>query len=208
MANNGSETEPERIPSFIRRQLENPPLLPGESKREFDILFREVEYSAVGGKKTAADYAVDYQATVLIWIVQRFDRMIAAVIGHKRLPAVVALVRRTSQYGEAEPHSPAYHKEHAEALDYFTSEDSKNRLLQRFASSGYGPDAVEVEAFEQALPLITTLNQQQSAARRQLLVFLKEIERRNARRAKELRKVADNVISRGRASASNKEATS
>ena len=33
-------------------------------------------------------------------------------------------------------------------------------------------------------------------------------ERRNARRAKELRKVADNVISRGRTSASNKEATS
>jgi hypothetical protein len=208
MANNGSETEPERIPSFIRRQLENPPLLPSENKREFIILFREIEYSAEGGEKTAADYAVDYQATVLIWIVQRFDRMIATVIGHKRLPAVVALVRRTGQYGEAEPHSPAYHKEHGEALDYFTSEDSKKRLLQRFASSGYGPDAVEVEAFEQALPLITTLNQQQSAARRQLLVFLKEIERRNARRAKELRKVADNVISRGRASASNKEATS
>jgi hypothetical protein len=208
MANNGSETEPDPVPFFIRRQLENPPLLPGESKRDFDILFREVEYSAEGGKKTAADYAVDYQATVLIWIIQRFDRMIAAVIGHKRLPAVVALVRRTSQYGEVEPHSPAYHKEHGEALDYFTSEDSKNRLLQRFASSGYGPDAVEVEAFEQALPLITTLNQQQSAARRQLLVFLKEIERRNARRAKELRKVADNVISRGRTSASNKEATS
>lgn len=80
--------------------------------------------------------------------------------------------------------------------------------MQRFASRGYGPEAVEVEAFEQALPLITTLNQQQNAARRQLLAFLKEIERRDARRAKELRKVADNVISRGRASASKKGTTS
>jgi hypothetical protein len=208
MANNGSEAEPERIPFSIRKQLENPPLLPGESKREFNILFRDIEYSAEGGEKTAADYAVDYQATVLIWNVRRIDCMIAAVIGHKRLSAVVALVRRTSQYGEVEPGSPAYYEAHGEALGYFTSEDSKNRLQQRFASTGYGPDAVEVEAFEQALPLITTLNQQQSAARRQLLAFLKEIERRNARRAKELRKVADNVISPGRASASKKGATS
>jgi uncharacterized protein YdiU (UPF0061 family) len=208
MANNGSEAEPERIPFFVRRQLENPPLLPGESKREFNTLFREIEHSAEGGEKTAADCAVDYQATVLIWYLQRIDRMIAAVIGHKRQPAVVALVRRTSQYGEAEPGSPAYHEEHGEALGYFTSEVSKNRLQQRFASRGYGPEAVEVEAFEQALPLITTLYRQQTAARQQLLAFLKETERRNARRAKELRKVADNVISRARASASNKGATS
>ena len=59
---------------------------------------------------------------------------------------------------------------------------------------------------EQALPLITTLYQQQSAARRQLLAFLKEIERRNAKRAKELRKVADAVMSRAGASASAKGA--
>jgi uncharacterized protein YdiU (UPF0061 family) len=208
MANNGSETELDPIPFFIRKQLENPPLLAGESKREFNILFREVGYSAEGGKKTAADYAVDYQATVLIWTVQRFDRLIAAVIGHKRLPAVVALVRRTGDYGEVEPGSPAYYEDHREALGYFTSEDSKNRLSRRFASRGYGPEAVEVEAFEQALPLITTLYQQQSAARRQLLVFLKEIERRNARRAEELRKVSDKAISRARASASDKGTTS
>jgi uncharacterized protein YdiU (UPF0061 family) len=208
MANDGSETEPNRIPFFIRKQLENPPLLPGESKREFNILFREIECSAEEGEKTAADYAMDYQATVLIWVVQRIDRMIAALIAHKRLQAVVALVRRTSLYGAAEPGSPAYHEDHGEALGFFTSEASKNKLMQRFASRGYGPEAVEVEAFEQALPLITTLNQQQNAARRQLLAFLKEIERRDARRAKELRKVADNVISRGRASASNKGTTS
>ena len=57
-----------------------------------------------------------------------------------------------------------------------------------------------MEAFEQALVQNTSLNRQQTAARRQLLAFLKEIDRRNSRRAKELRKVADKVMSRARAS--------
>jgi uncharacterized protein YdiU (UPF0061 family) len=208
MANNGPDEERDPIPLFVRRKLENPPLLPGESKREFNTLFREIEISAEGGEKTAADYELDYQAAVLMWNIQRIDRMIAVLIEHKRLPAVVALVRRTSKYAEAEPRSPAGFAAYETALDYFTSEDSKKTYQQLFASKGYGPEAVEVEAFELALPLVTTLNQQQSAARRQLLAFLKEIERRNAKRAKELRKVADNVISPGRASASNKGATS
>jgi len=81
-------------------------------------------------------------------------------------------------------------------------------MLERFANAGYAPDAVEVEAFERALAQFTNLNQQKTVARRQLLAFLKEIDRRNSRRAKELRKVADNVMSRVRASASESGATS
>lgn len=92
MGNNGSEAQPERIPFFIRRQLENPPVLPGENKSEFNTLFREIEYSAEGGEKTAADYAVDYQATVLIWNLQRIDRMMVAVIRHMHPAAVAALL--------------------------------------------------------------------------------------------------------------------
>jgi|GraSoi2013_100cm_1033763.scaffolds.fasta_scaffold00785_14 uncharacterized protein YdiU (UPF0061 family) len=207
MGNNGSEAQPERIPSFIRRQLENPPVLPGESKSEFKILFREIEYSAEGGEKTAADYAVDYQAAVLIWNLQRIDRMMVAVIRHMHPAAVAALLRRSSRFGEAEPGSLAYETAHAEALAYFTSDADKKKVLERFAKAGYAPDAVEVEAFERALPQITNLNRQQNVARQQLLAFLKEIDLRNSRRAKELRKVADSVISGARASASKSGAT-
>jgi uncharacterized protein YdiU (UPF0061 family) len=207
MASDGFEAQSDCIPIFICKQLESPPLLPGESKREFNILFREIEYSAEGGKKTAADYAVDYQATVLMWNLQRIDRMIIALIRHVRPEAVVALIRRTSKYGETEPGSLAYREAHVQALEYFTSEDAKKQMLERFANAGYAPDAVEVEAFERALAQFTNLNQQQTVARRQLLAFLKEIDRRNSRRAKELRKVADNVMSRVRASASENGAT-
>jgi hypothetical protein len=101
----------------------------------------------------------------------------------------------------------AYETAHAEALAYFTSDADKKKVLERFAKAGYAPDAVEVEAFERALPQITNLNRQQNVARQQLLAFLKEIDLRNSRRAKELRKVADSVISGARASASKSGAT-
>jgi uncharacterized protein YdiU (UPF0061 family) len=208
MAENGSQAEPMRIPIFIRRQLEKPPILPGEDAREFNILFREIEYSAEGGEKSAADYAVDYQATVLMWNLQRIDRMIIALIRHMHPAAVAALIRRTSKYGEMEPGSLAYRAAHVDALAYFSSEVAKKQMLEKFAKAGYAPDAVDVEAFERALAQITSLNHQQTVARRQLLAFLKEIDRRSSRRAKELRKVADNMISRTRASASENGATS
>jgi hypothetical protein len=199
MAEDGSE--PQRIPFFIQKQLENPPILPGESKKEFIILFREIEFSAEGGKKTAADYMIDYETTKLMWNLQRIDRMIVAVIRHMHPAAVAALIRRTGIYGEMEePGSIAYGEAHLAALEYFTSEDAKKKTLEQFANAGYAPDAVEVEAFELALAQITSLNRQQTAARQQLLAFLKEIDRRNSRRAKELREVADKVMSRARAS--------
>jgi hypothetical protein len=141
---------------------------------------------------------MNYQATVLIWNLQRTERLIVAVIRHKQLPAVAALIRRTNKSGECEPGSVSYREAHEVALDYFSSEEVQKRLLQRFAKSGYAPDAVEVEAFEQAFPQLTILYRQQATAQRQLLVFLKEIDRRNSRRAKDLRKVVNNVLSRAR----------
>lgn len=201
MAENCFEAQPRRVPLCIQKQLDNPPVLPGENAREFRILFNEVEYSAEGGQKRAADYMVDYQATVLMWNLQRIDRVIVAVIRHMRPAAVAALVRRTSPCGEAEPGSLAHREAHLKALQYFSSEDAKKQILEGFANAGYAPDAIDVEAFERALVQITNLNRQQTVARQQLLAFLKEIERRNSRRAKELRKVADKVISRARSSA-------
>jgi len=201
MAENGSQAPSGRIPMFIQKQLDNPPVLPGESVREFNTLFREIEFSVEGGKKTGADWAIDFQATMLIWILQRIDRMIVAAIRHMHPAAVAALIRRTSIHGETEPGSLAFGEAHVDSLKYFASEETKKKMLERFSQSGYAANAVEVEAFQQAFAQITSLNRQQAVARQQLLAFLKEIDRRSVRRAKELRKVAEKVISRAPASA-------
>ena len=51
MAENGPEAEPDPVPLFIRRQLEKPPILPGECTRDFNLLFREIEFSAEDKKR-------------------------------------------------------------------------------------------------------------------------------------------------------------
>jgi hypothetical protein len=208
MAEDGSQDAPKRIPHFIQRQLNNPPLLPGESVRDFNTLFRELEYSAEGGAETAADYAIVYQATVLIWILQRLEHMRAAIIRHFGPAAVAALFRRTSEYGEAEPGSLAYRKAAAEAENYFASEHAKKQAQERFAKAGFAADAVEVEAFQQALSQLAIIDRQIAVAQRQLLSFLKEIDRRNSRRAEEFREVANNTVSRARVSGSESGAKS
>jgi hypothetical protein len=190
------------IPRFIRKKLENPKLLPGESAREFYALFRELEYSADEGAKTAADYEMIYQATDLIWNLQRYEGMRVRIIRHFLPAAVAALLRRVSRYGYAEPGSLAYEALDADARNYFTSEEQKKLWHDKLAASGFAPDAIETEAFQQALPQIAIIERQVVAARRQLMAFLKEIDRRNARRAHEFHQVAENAVSRARASGS------
>ncbi|HLG83183.1 MAG TPA: hypothetical protein VKY22_19380 [Bradyrhizobium sp.] len=201
MPEDGSEDR-SHIPYFIKKKLENPPLHPGESARDFNTLFRELEYSPDEGAKTAADYEMIYQATILIWNLQRNERMLVKIVRHFHPAAVAALLRRVSGYGDAEPGSVAYKAADADARDYFTSEELKERWHQKFDEAGYGRDAIETEAFQQALPQIAIIQRQIAAAQRQLMAFLKEIERRNARRAEEFRKVARNAVSRTRAAGS------
>jgi hypothetical protein len=154
------------------------------------------------GAKTAADYEIIYQATDLIWNLQRLERMRVRIMRHFHPAAVAALLRHVSGYGHAEPGSVAYKAVHADARDYFTSEELKKHWHDKFAAAGYAPDAVEIEAFQQALPQIAIIERQVAAAQRRLMAFLKEIDRRNARRADEFRKVAQNAVSRARASGS------
>lgn len=200
MTQDESLQEADFIPPFTRRRLENPPLLPGESAREFRLLFGELSCSDDERGRTAADYAIIFEATELIWNLQRLERMRAAIIRHHHPAAVASLFRLTSKFREAEPGSVAYHTAQLDADGYFTSEEAKSQAHERFAASGFAVGAVEVEAFQQALPQIAIIDRQIGAARRQLLAFLKEIERRNARRAEQFRKVARNTISRVRAS--------
>jgi len=103
---------------------------------------------------------------VLIWNLQRLERMRVGIIRHLHPAAVAALLRRTSKYGDAEPSSIAYQTASAEADAYFTSEEGKKQMLERFAGSGYAPDAIEIEAFQQALPHLAIIDRQISAAQR------------------------------------------
>jgi hypothetical protein len=196
MAEDGSENR--SFPISIRRKLENPPLLPGESVREFNNIFRELDCSQEDRGKTAADYMIAYEATVLIWNQQRLERMRVSIIRHFHPAAIAALLRRTSKNPDAEPGSIAYMDAVADAGAFFSSEETKKQMLERFAAAGFAPDAVEVEAFQLALQQVANVDRQIRAAQKQMLAFFRQLERRDAVRVEAFRKVARNAVSRVR----------
>ena len=203
MAVNAAQDPPHLIPRIIQRQLDNPPILPGESASEFRSLFRGLEMSAQGGW-TPADYTMIYQATTLTWRVIGLERVRSALIRHQRPAAVVALIRRTNEFGGAEPGSIAYMTAPGEAIEYFKSEEGKKKIETRFAAAGYAQESVDVETFQLSLAFLTTIDRQIASAQKQLMAFLKEIDRRESRRADALRKAALNAISHARSPAADK----
>ena len=195
----GTEDPPNFIPRFIQKQLDNPPLLAGESLVEFKSLFRQLEWSDKEGPKTVAEYVIIYQATILIWNLRRLERMRVAIIRHQRPAAVAAMLRRTGEYGCAEPGSPFFYQANLEAQAYFGSEDVKKQAEGKFLAGGYGPDAIDVEAFQLALQTTAVIDRQVAAAEKQLTAFLKELDRRHMNRAQHMRNVAMKTVSRAQA---------
>ena len=202
MTGTASEDPQNFIPRFIQKQLDNRPLLAGESRVEFKSLFYQLEWSDQEGPKTAAEYAIVYQATVLTWNLQRLERMRVALIRHQRPAAVAALLRRTGKYSGWEPGALAFHEANVEAQAYFVSDDTKKETEGKFIVAGYTPDAVDVEAFQLALPNLAVIDRQVAVAQKQLMAFLKELDRRYQNRAQapqHVRKVVMNAISRAQA---------
>jgi hypothetical protein len=204
MADNADQDPPHFIPRFIQRQLDNPPILPGESAVEFRSLFREFEFSEQGGDRTAADYVMIFQVTLLTWRLLGLERMRAALIRHQRPAAVVGLLKRTDDLRGVEPGSLAFADVSGEVAGYFTSEDARKKMETKLAAAGYAPESVDVEAFQLSLHSLATIDRQVASAQKQLMAFLKEIDRRETRRADALRGTALNAISRVRSPVAGK----
>ena len=82
-------------PHFIQRLLDQPPLLPNESRDELWQVFGSFEYTDKGSAKTAVEYMLVYSATMLTWNVMRYRRMEVALLRNQERPALESLVRKT-----------------------------------------------------------------------------------------------------------------
>jgi hypothetical protein len=201
MNKNTPLSKPDFKPGFVRKQLEEAALLPGESREELLALYHEFECSDDSAPATAAEHMMLLQVVMLVINIQRLERNRRNIILHHRPAAVAALLRRTSEYGYVDAGSVAEGIERKQIIEYFTSEGLKNKLEKQFNAAGYGPDAVDVEAYNQASAACAKIDQQIANARRQLMAFLKELDRRYARRAAEIRNVAMTAVERAKFSA-------
>lgn len=65
-------------------------------------------------------------------------------------------------------------------------------------------NGVDVATFQLALPSLAPIGRQINAAQKQLLAFLKKIDRRDTKRAEALRRAAYAAVARGRSTAAAK----
>jgi hypothetical protein len=192
------------IPRFIQRQLDVPPIGPNEDANEFRSLFEELARSEHDVGRTGTDYIIAFQATTLTFRLIALERIAQAMIPHKRPEAILALLRRT---GGGEPGSLAFLATSDQRIKYVGSKEARKQFDVKFEAAGYGASAVEIEAFELALPLLAKIHAQINAAQKQLMAFLKDLERRDSRRAATLRTTALGAVSRARSEAAdNREA--
>jgi hypothetical protein len=195
MSDNKS-SQPKAYPlDILNRLLETPQLLPHENEKDFIQLFDSLE--DYGKSQTPRDYMAVYQATVLTWDILRYQKMKIGVLRSHQRPALESLLRKIQVQavpkkgiGEAFAQSQARQL----AAPWFKNPASRSVMMKTIENAGYPTDALEVEAFQLALPALATIERLIVSAQKRLNVFLDDLERTSKASARALRLAAEKAI--------------
>ena len=179
----------------LYRHLDTPPLLPDENEEEFNQLFDSFE--DYGKPQNPRDYMAVYQATVLTWDVLRYQQMKIGVLRSHQRPALESLLRKikvrtASKMGISEVVAQSEARELA--APWFKDAASRPAMMRVIENAGYPPDALEVEAFQLALPALAPIERLIVSAQKRLDKFLDDLERTSKANARALRLAAKKTI--------------
>jgi hypothetical protein len=195
MSDNKS-SQPKAYPlDILNRLLETPQLLPHENEKDFIQLFDSLE--DYGKSQTPRDYMAVYQAAVLTWDILRYQKMKIGVLRSHQRPALESLLRKIqvrprSKKGIGE--SVAQSEARQLAAPWFKDPASRSAMMNVIKNAGYPADALEVEAFQLALPALATIERLIVSAQKRLNVFLDDLERTSKASARALRLAAEKAI--------------
>jgi hypothetical protein len=196
MSDNKSARDKKSYPlDVLQRHLDTPQLLPHENAKEFIQLFDSLaEY---GKPQTSRDYLALHQATVLTWDILRYQQMKIGVLRSHQRPALESLLRKikvgtASKMGISEVVAQSEARELA--APWFKDPTSRPAMMRVIENAGYPPDALEVEAFQLALPALATIERLVVSAQKRLDKFLDDLERTSKASARALRLAAEKAI--------------
>jgi hypothetical protein len=195
MSDNKS-SRPKTYPlDILNRLLHTPQLLPHESAKEFIQLFESID--DYGKPQTTRDYMAVYQATVLTWDILRYQKMKVGVLCSHQRPALESLLRKiqvrpASKKGISE--TVAQSEARQLAAPWFKDPASRPAMMHAIENAGYPTDALEVEAFQLALPALATIERLIVSAQKRLNVFLDDLERTSKAAARALRLATEKAI--------------
>jgi len=167
-------------PLFIEKMLEAPPILPGESKTDFASVFEsyEYDYKPPHRPKSDIEYHWVWQATVATWTLMRLERMAAAIVANAQRPAAELLHEKAYGLVPSSKEERRKHKQSAKegAMDYFLDPDYRRKFDSQLERGGFSTNAVEGEAFLQALPSLTQIERLKKSAKKDRDDALKQLD--------------------------------
>jgi hypothetical protein len=165
------------IPDFIYEILQNPPILPNECHSSFEYLFESFEYGYSQRPKTDLEYFWTMQATISAWELMRYDRMKVAIVSNERRPAVESLHRKyaTEPSAKQQPNEE-WRSVRDGGMKYFTDPEYRTKFAAKLEQAGFGPNAVENQAFLRALPSLAALDRLIKSAEKRLAECFRKLE--------------------------------
>jgi hypothetical protein len=176
---------------ILKRLLDTPQLLPHENSKEFLPLFDSLE--DYGKPQNLRDYLAVHQATVLTWDILRYQEMKVGLLRSHQRPALESLFRKI-QVGTGVAEGVARSEARQLAAPWFVDPASRAAIMKAIEDAGYPPNAIEVEAFQLALPALAPIERLIVSAQRRLDVFLDDLERTSKTRARARRLAAEKAI--------------
>jgi hypothetical protein len=181
-------------PDTLARFLNTPELLPDENLKDFYDLYGCLE----GYLKPETDwvYLITYQATKLTWDILRYEKMKVGMLLNHRRAALESLLRKiqadtASRGGNSEA---ALSEARPLAAQWFADPASRPAIIETFGKAGFPANAVDVEAFQLALPNLVSIERLVVSTQKRLDQYLKVVEKSSKPAAAELRAATTKVI--------------
>lgn len=180
---------------ILKRLLDSPQLLPNEDAKEFLQLFDSLEDYAK--PQTTRDYMAVYQATVLTWEILRYQRIKVGVLANHQQAALQSLllkIKGSTASNNDYPGAVARLEARDLAASWFKVPTSRAATMKLIEAAGYPANAIEVEAFQLALPALAMIERLIVSAQKRLDQFLFVLEGTAKASARALRQAAEKAI--------------
>jgi hypothetical protein len=193
MRDNKSSQYKPSYPEVLRRFLDTTELLPEEDMKDFLQLFDSLEDYLK--PKTDWDYLVTYQATMLTWDNLRYQKMKVGMLRNHRRAAFESLILKIHVAGGLKGVEWVMKRQANQLGKYWFSDlASRPAIMETLEKAGYPPNAIEVEAFQLALPNLGSIERLIVSTQKRLDQYLKGLEKTSKASAEALRVAAAKAI--------------
>ena len=180
------------IPQAIEAMLKNPPLLPNESRSDFDCVYDD--FLDPLAPETVPEHWLVWNSAVLTWEVMRYRRMKVSYMLNQRRAAVGALIRKTFLTSVTRAIREAGSDIDDNVERYFTDPEYPPLVAQALEKSGYTIEVVESEMFARSLDGLSKIERLIASAEKRLMLFFREMDKIHGDRAIRAQKVADQAL--------------